>query len=68
MRFHRSNTPVHPGSQRGMALVAALLLLVVITILGIGMFRSFGIQERLAGNTRDKQRALHTAEATDSFV
>jgi type IV pilus assembly protein PilX len=40
-----------------MALVAALLLLLVVTMLAVGMFRSFGLQERIAGNTRDKQRA-----------
>ena len=56
------------SSQRGMALVAALLLLVVITILGVGMFHSFGIQERIAGNTREKQRALHAAESAGVYA
>jgi type IV pilus assembly protein PilX len=53
------------ASQRGMALIAAMLLLLVITILGVGMFHSFGIQERIAGNTREKHRALHAAESTE---
>jgi type IV pilus assembly protein PilX len=56
------------SSQRGMALVAALLLLLVITILGVGMFHSFGIQERIAGNTREKHRALHAAETAEVHV
>jgi type IV pilus assembly protein PilX len=54
--------------QHGMALIAAMLLLLVITILGVGMFHSFGIQERIAGNTREKHRALHAAETTQVHV
>jgi type IV pilus assembly protein PilX len=56
------------SSQRGMTLIAAMLLLLVITILGVGMFHSFGIQERIAGNTREKHRALHVAETTEVHV
>jgi type IV pilus assembly protein PilX len=58
----------NPASQRGMALISAMLLLLVITILGVGMFHSFGIQERIAGNTREKHRALHAAESTEVHV
>ncbi len=55
---------MHTGSvQRGMALVSALLLLLVVTMLSVGMFHSFGLQEHLAGNTREKARATHAAEA-----
>ena len=54
-------------SARGMALVSALLLLVVMTILGVAMFRSFGTLERIAGNTREKQRALSAATSTQTF-
>jgi type IV pilus assembly protein PilX len=52
-----------PSLERGMALVSALLLLLVLTMLSVGMFRSFGLQEHLAGNTREKARATHAAEA-----
>jgi type IV pilus assembly protein PilX len=51
-----------------MALVAALLLLLVLTMLGVGMFRSFGLQEHIAGNTRERQRALHAAMAAQSYA
>jgi len=54
--------------QRGMALIAGLLLLLVVTILGIGMFRSFGMQARIAGNTREKQRALHAANDAQAYA
>lgn len=54
--------------QRGMALVAALLLLVVITLLGVGMFRSYGLEQRIGGNTRDKEKAFHAATAGESVA
>src|SRR5690242_21879696 len=54
--------------QRGMALVSSLLLLLVLTMLGVGMFRSFGLQERIAGNTRERQRALHAAIVGQSYA
>jgi type IV pilus assembly protein PilX len=55
-------------SSRGIALISALLLLVVMTILGVAMFRSFGTLERIAGNTREKQRALHAATSAQTFA
>ena len=54
--------------QRGMALIASLLLLVVITILGIAMFRSFGLQEIVAGNTREKTKALQASESAEQYA
>jgi type IV pilus assembly protein PilX len=51
-----------------MALVSALLLLLVLTMLAVGMFRSFGLQEHIAGNTRERQRALHAAAMAQSYA
>jgi len=56
------------AAQRGMALIASLLLLVVITILGIAMFRSFGLQEVVAGNTREKTKAVQSAESAEEYA
>lgn len=56
------------SDQRGMALVSALLLLLVLTILSVGMFHSFGLQERIAGNTREKERANHAAETAQNYA
>jgi type IV pilus assembly protein PilX len=53
---------------RGMVLVTALLMLVVVTILGLAMFRSFGLDEKIAGNLREKQRALSAAETAEQFA
>jgi|SRR6185437_10316128 len=54
--------------QSGLVLVSSLLLLLIITILAVSMFRSFGVQERIAGNLRDKQRATHAAEAAQQWA
>jgi type IV pilus assembly protein PilX len=60
----------HPqcGRERGIALVTTLLLLVIITILALSMFRSFGSQEKIAGNIREKDRALHAAETAQQYA
>lgn len=61
---------LHPRgiTQTGMALVTSLLLLLIITILALSMFRSFGTQERIAGNLREKERALHAAESAQEYA
>jgi type IV pilus assembly protein PilX len=51
-----------------MALITSLLLLIVVTIMALSMFRSYGIQERIAGNTRDKQRAINAAESAQQYA
>ena len=61
----------HPSpsgsAQRGVALISSLLLLVIITILALSMFRSFGTQEKIAGNLREKDRALHAAASAQQY-
>jgi type IV pilus assembly protein PilX len=58
----------HPRRERGMALITGLLLLLVVTIIGMSMFRSFGMQEKIAGNTREKDRALNAAVSAQQFA
>jgi type IV pilus assembly protein PilX len=53
---------------RGMVLVTALLMLIVVTILALAMFRSFGLDEKIAGNLREKQRALSAAETAEQYA
>jgi type IV pilus assembly protein PilX len=55
-------------AQRGLVLVSSLLLLVVVTILAIGLFRAFGQDEKVAGNTREKQRALQAAVSAEQYA
>jgi type IV pilus assembly protein PilX len=59
---------IAPRRQRGIALMAAILILLIITILGMAMFRSYGMQQRIGGNTRDKARAFHSAMAGESYA
>jgi type IV pilus assembly protein PilX len=54
--------------QGGMALITAMLLLIVVTIMALSMFRSYGVEERLAGNTRDKQRAINAAVSAQQYA
>ena len=55
-------------SQRGIVLISSLLLLLVVTIMALSIFRSFGMQEKIAGNMRDKQRALQAAVSTQQYA
>ena len=56
------------SAQRGMVLITSLLLLIVVTIIALSMFRSFGIQEKIAGNMREKQRALSAAVSAQVYA
>jgi type IV pilus assembly protein PilX len=57
-----------PRRQRGVALLASLLILLVITILGMAMFRSYGLQQKIGGNTREKSRAFNAALSSQDFA
>lgn len=48
---------------RGFTLIVGMLMLIVLTLFALGMFRSSGLQERIAAGTRDKQRALEAAQS-----
>lgn len=50
-------------AERGIALVTSLLMLIVMTLLAVSMFRSIGLDESIAGNTREKQRSLQAAQS-----
>jgi type IV pilus assembly protein PilX len=63
MNMHQHRTP-----QRGIVMISALLLLLVATILAVTMFRSFGIQEKIAGNLREKERAMHAATTAQQYA
>ena len=55
-------------SQKGFVLVTALLLLVVVTVIGVSMLRSFGVQQRISTNLREKRRALNAAESAQQYA
>ena len=61
-------TASRPARQRGMVLIVSLLLLLVVTLLAVAMFRGMGVSAKIAGNVREKQRALHAAESAEQFA
>jgi len=55
--------PKRARRERGFILVTGLLFLVVMTLLGLALFRSTGLMDRITANTRDKQRSFEAAQA-----
>ncbi|MFN7120675.1 MAG: PilX N-terminal domain-containing pilus assembly protein [Hydrogenophaga sp.] len=53
----------HRGAQRGIALVVALILLVVMTLVGLSGLRSVTLEERMTANTFDRSISFQGAEA-----
>lgn len=49
--------------ERGSALAIALVFLLVLTLLGLSAMRGSNLQERMAGNLRDRNMAFQSAEA-----
>jgi len=49
--------------QRGGALITALSILLVLTVLGVSAMSTSALQERMAGNARDAEIAFEAAEA-----
>lgn len=65
LRAHRA---LGGGSQRGIALVVVLVLLVATSILAIVVLRSSAMQERMSANLRDRSLAFQAAEAALRFA
>jgi type IV pilus assembly protein PilX len=55
--------PVRTRRERGFVLVTGMLFLVVLTLLGLAMFRNSGLMDRISGNSRDKQRSFEAAQS-----
>ena len=55
----------HAGrrAQRGMSLITSLLFMVAALILGVSMLSINVMQERMIGNTKDRELAMQAAEA-----
>jgi type IV pilus assembly protein PilX len=52
-----------PRRQRGVALVVALILLVVATLIGLAASRGTALQERMSSNTYDRSLAFQRSES-----
>lgn len=54
----------HPGnSQQGAALIISLIMLLLLTIVGLGSMRETSLQELMAGNAYDANVAFQSADA-----
>jgi type IV pilus assembly protein PilX len=60
--------PPAPRRDRGFVLIAALAVLLMLTFLSVGMFRSFGLEERITGNSREKQHAFFAAQSALQYA
>lgn len=49
--------------QSGAVLIISLIMLLLMTIIGISSTQSTGLEEKMAGNTRDKNLAFQAAES-----
>ncbi|MFN2309885.1 MAG: PilX N-terminal domain-containing pilus assembly protein [Gammaproteobacteria bacterium] len=52
-----------PARQRGAVLIISLIFLLLMTLIGVTSMQSTTLQERMAGNTRDRNLAFQAAEA-----
>jgi type IV pilus assembly protein PilX len=51
------------GNERGASLIVSLIFLVIMAMLGVSVAGVTGLEERMAGNTRDRDLAFQAAEA-----
>lgn len=63
MTTQRSHRPAAAHAQRGVTLFVAVTFLMVLGLLGVWAMNSNNMQERMAGNTRNRDLALAAAEA-----
>jgi type IV pilus assembly protein PilX len=59
----KNTAPSIQARQRGVVLVIALLMLLVLTVLGLAATRSTALEERMTANQNDKEVAFEAAEA-----
>jgi type IV pilus assembly protein PilX len=63
MRAPTGSRAGSPRQQRGVALIIALVLLVVATLIGLAASRGTTLQEKMSGNTYDRSLAFQRAES-----
>jgi type IV pilus assembly protein PilX len=52
----------HHGKQSGAALITSLLILLVMTLIGVTAMQITNLEEKMAGNLRDRNLAFQSAE------
>lgn len=56
------------SKQRGSILIVSLMILVVLTMIGVSSMTTSSLQERMAGNFRDRQIAFQAAETALAYA
>lgn len=59
----KSIRSTHQSRQQGVVLFTAMIFLIVLTLLGINSVQNSSLEERMAGNTRNRDMAFQAAEA-----
>lgn len=54
--------------KHGFILISSLFILLLLSILAVSMGRSFGLEELIAGNQREKNRAFESAQAAMDYA
>ncbi|AOV18273.1 hypothetical protein BJI67_15465 [Acidihalobacter aeolianus] len=67
-RMHKTLERSTHRRQEGFVLVVSLLILVILTLLGVSMFGNVGLQQRMASNTREKNRAFEAAQSALQYA
>jgi type IV pilus assembly protein PilX len=69
-KIDRYSTPTNshhhrnlPPNERGMVLIIAMIMVLLMTIIGLAAIRGSGLQEMMAGNMRDMQLRFQAAES-----
>ncbi len=55
-------TNMHMKRQSGVVLIGGLFFLLVMTLIGVAMVKNITLEEKIAGNTREKLRSFEAAE------
>lgn len=63
MKTYRFVPDRRPAHQRGAALIVGLIMLLLMTMVGVAGMRDTLLQEKMAGNMRDREMALQAAES-----
>ena len=58
-----NNQSMSPNKQHGAALFVSLMMLILVTILGVTGVRLVSLEEKMAGNSYDRNLAFQSAEA-----
>jgi type IV pilus assembly protein PilX len=60
---HPTQLRSHPAHQSGVVLIVSLIMLLLLTIIGTVGMQSTSLEEKMAGNSRDRNLAFQAAEA-----